>query len=71
MYTQSSMRLQEASSNVASVRLSTVPENDDVSAYVAQQMLQELNHLFRANVFVWMKSTIQPKMPASGRNGKS
>ena len=57
--------LKEIGDDPGSVRLSTVPEQDDRSANVPQKMPEKLNDLWGTNVLAWMKLTIQSKASVS------
>jgi hypothetical protein len=55
----------EVGDDPGSVRLSTIPDQEDRSANVPQKMPEKLNDLWGTNVLVWMKLTIQSKPSVS------
>jgi len=66
MNVQSRVWLEKLGNDLRSVRQSTIPEKNQRSADMTQEMPEELKNLLSADVLIGMKSTIQSEAPASG-----
>jgi hypothetical protein len=66
MDVEAGMGLEKLGNDLRSVWQPTIPEKDQRSTDVTQEMPEEVNNLLSADVLVGMKSTIQSQAPASG-----
>lgn len=71
MWVQPRMPAQEVADNSGAMGEAPVPEQNDVAAYVPEEVPEKADNLRSANVLLWMKLTIQPETVTSGRDRES